>query len=264
MRTMTTLAALILTASTALADDKEDLARAAKKLAEADSYTFKVEIQSDAPIPLPALDGKYHKEAGSHVKAGERGEIFRKGEKVFVKQGQGDWTAAENFQPAGGQGGGRRRGAAGGMMLRGMGAPHDEIKGLENAFKEIKKDEAEKIGDKTCSVFSGELSKEGVAASPLGKMMGQFGAFGGGALDMTGKGKVWIDAEGNLVRYEMNTRLAGDFNGNAFEFSLKRITDLSDVGRTKVETPEGVRKLLEEKPAEKSEDKKKEEPKKDF
>jgi hypothetical protein len=140
------------------------------------------------------------------------------------------------------------------MMLRGVGAPHEELKGIEAGFKEIKKEE-EKIGEKSCAVYSGELTKEGIAASPLGKMAGQFGAFGGGALDLSGSAKAWVDGEGNLVRYEMNTRLAGEFNGNAFEFTLKRTTDLSDVGKTQVETPEAVKKLLEEKPAEKTEDK---------
>lgn len=148
-------------------------------------------------------------------------------------------------------------------MLRGVGAPHEELKGIENGFKEIRKEE-EKVGEKACTVYSGELTPEGIANSPMGKMAAQFGAFGGN-LDLSGTAKAWVDGEGNLVRYEMNTRLAGEFNGNAFEFSLKRTTDLSDVGKTRVETPEGVRKLLEEKkPAEEKPAEKPEDPKKDF
>jgi hypothetical protein len=253
MRILAVLAGL---ATAAGADDKADLAKAAAKLAEAGSYTFKVDIQTDAPFPMPSLEGKFHKEAGTHVKAGERGEFFRKGEKTYLRQGAGDWQDAESFRPAGGQGGGGRRRGAGGLMMRGMGAPHEELKGLENAFKELKREE-EKLGEKSCSVYSGELTKEGIAASPLGKMAGQFGAFGGGALDMTGSAKAWVDPGGNLVRLESTTRLAGEFNGNAFEFSFKRTTDFSDVGKTAVETPEGVKMLVEEKPAEKSEDPKK-------
>jgi hypothetical protein len=92
-------------------------------------------------------------------------------------------------------------------------------------------------------------------------MMGQFGALGGGNAEMTGRGKAWIDPAGNLVRYEMTTRVSAEFNGNAFEITMKRTCDLSDVGKTKVEVPEAVRKLLEAKPAEppaeKSEDRKK-------
>ena len=49
--------------------------------------------------------------------------------------------------------------------------------------------------------------------------------------------------------------MAIEFQGNPIEFSMIRSSEISAVGKTKVEVPEGVKKLLE-KPAEKSEDKK--------
>ncbi len=239
---MRTPAILLLAFSAALADDKDDLARAARRLAEAGSYTFKVEIRSDAPFPIPGLEGRHGKDAGTHVKAGDRVELFHAGGKLFVRQGEGDWAPADGHSPAGGR---RRRG--GGMLLHGMAAPHEELKGLESALREIKKGEPEKVGEKTCIVLSGELTKEGIAASPLGRSMSQFGPPGGAAgFELSGTARAWIDADGNLLRYEMRTRVAGEFGGNAFEFSLLRTTDFSEVGRTRVEVPEGVRKLLEE------------------
>lgn len=266
MKTIAILA--LLCSGPRAADDKDAVSAAANKLAEASSYTFKGETKVESAFggaggqQIPAFEGKYDKEAGAHVTVGERGEYFRKGDKVFVKNAQQDWTELDKaqFGGAGGQGGqNRQRGAlAGRMMLKNMKAPHEEAKELPKNFKELKREEkSDKVGEKDCTVYGGELTEEGIKASPLGKMIGGFGALGGGAAnaEMTGKGRVWIDADGNLVKFEFTTRVAVEFQGNPIEFSMIRSNEISAVGKTKVEVPEGVKKLLE-KPAEKSEDKK--------
>ncbi len=250
------------------ADDKDAVTSAANKLADASSYTFKGETKVESAFggaggqQIPAFEGKYEKEAGAHVTMGDRGEYFRKGEKVFVKNAQQDWSELDKAQlgGAGGQGGqNRQRGAmAGRLMLKNMKAPHEEVKDLPKGFKEIKKEEKpDKVGEKDCAVYGGDLSEEGIKASPLGRMIGQLGALGGGAanLEMSGKGRIWIDSDGNLVKFELSSRVAVEFQGNPIEFSMIRSSEISGVGKTKVEVPEGVKKLLE-KPAEKSEDKK--------
>ena len=255
----------------AKAGDKETVAAAAKKLAEAGSYTFKGETKVDSPLggggqQIPAFEGKFDKDLGTHVTIGDRAEFFRKGDKIFVKQQQGEWSELDKAQlGGGGQGGGnRQRGAmAGRMFLRNMKPPHEEGKDLPKGFKELKKEEkAEKVGEKECAVYGGDLTDEGIKASPLGRMIGQFGALGGGAaqnVEMSGKGRLWIDGDGNLQKFELTTKMSFDFQGNAVEFSMVRSTEISDVGKTKVEVPEAVKKLLEkpaEKPDEKKEDKK--------
>ncbi|HLF92786.1 MAG TPA: hypothetical protein VJB14_04950 [Planctomycetota bacterium] len=248
------------------ADDKDLVTAAANKLADAGSYTFKGETKVESAFggaggqQIPPFEGKYEKEAGAHVTVGDRGEYFRKGEKVFVKNQQQDWTELDKAQlPGAGGGQNRQRGAmAGRLMLKNMKTPHEEVKDLPKAFKEIKKEEkSEKVGEKECAVYGGDLSEEGIKASPLGRMIGQLGALGGGAAnaEMSGQGRLWIDPDGNLVKFELTSRVAIEFQGNPIEFSMIRSSEISAVGKTKVEVPEGVKKLLE-KPAEKSEDKK--------
>jgi hypothetical protein len=267
MRLAMTLATIATLAGTAWADDKEDLDRAAKKVSELQSYSFKYEIQVESPLgalpggQIPAMEGKFQKEVGLHITAGDRGEFFRAGEKCFTRQGQNEWQAVESPPADGQQQGARPRGRRlGGMIFRNLKAPHEELAGFGKGLKEVKKDEkAEKVGDKECSVYGGDLSEEGIKNSPLGKMMGQFGQFGGAGLDVSGKAKAWVDGSGSLVKFEMTTKISGEFNGQAFEFSMARICEMSEAGKTKVQIPEGVQKLL----GEKSQDKKPEE-KKDF
>jgi hypothetical protein len=266
---MLLLAALAAWPVTALPDQKEVVEAAAKKIAEADSYTFRGETSVESafgnlPAQIPAFEGKFQKEVGLLVSVGDRGEFFRKGDKIYVKQAQGDWTELEKaqFPGAGGQGGGqnRQRGALmGRMMLRNIKAPHEEVKDLAKGFKEIKKDEkGEKIGEKECTVYFGDLTEEAVKASPIGRMIGQFAAFGGGGqgAELSGKGRAWIDASGALLKVEFVTKISLDFNGNPIEVTMTRSSEFSALGKTTVEIPEGLKKRLEAPPPTKSEDKK--------
>lgn len=262
------LIALLSLPAFAVADDKDAIDAAAKKIADADSYTFKGETKVDSafgnlPAQIPAFEGKFQKEVGLLIKVGERGDFFRKGDKNFVKQPEGDWTELDKAQiggAAGGQGGqNRQRGALmGRMMIKNMKAPHDEIKDLAKGFKEIKKDEkGEKVGEKYCALFAGDLTEEAVKASPVGRMIQQFAAFGGGGqgAELSGKGKVWVDADGALLKYELLTKISIEFQGNPIEITMTRSSEFSAVGKTKVEIPEALQKKLDAPPV-KSEDKK--------
>ncbi|MBI3855940.1 MAG: hypothetical protein HY293_09655 [Planctomycetes bacterium] len=258
---MTTLALiLVLAAPAAARDDKESLEKAAAKVAALDSYAFKgeTEFQSqfgNAPAQIPTMEGKYQKDAGMHIKS-DRGEIFRKGERTFVKQGQEDWKDASRFQlPAPPAGDPPKKGARGGgmlaqMMIKNFKAPHDEIKELAKNLKEVKKQEkTEKIGDAECSQYYGDLSEESMKGSPLGRMLA---TFGGANAEVKGSARIWVDAAGNVVIYEVTTKASVDVQGNQVDFSLIRRSEITDAGKTKVEVPEGVQKLL----SVKSEDKK--------
>jgi hypothetical protein len=248
-------------------DEKDTVAAAAGKIAQAESYAFKGETKFDSafgnlPQQIPNFDGKYHKDSGLLLTIGDRGEFFRKGDKNFVKTAQADWTELDKAQlggAGGGQGGNRARGGQmGRMMIKNMKSPHEEAKDLPKSFKEIKKEEkADKLGDKECAVYGGDLSEEGIKASPLGKMIGQLGALGGGAqnAEMSGKGRLWIDADGTLVKYELTTKVSVDFQGNTIEFSMVRSTEITGIGKTQVEVPEAVQKLLTVKSEDKKEEK---------
>src|SRR5262245_12884424 len=116
---MKTLAVLLALAAPAFADDRETLAQAVSKAAALDSYSFKseVEVQSSfggGPPQVPTMDGKYQKDAGLHIKS-DKGEVFKKGDRVFVKQGGGDWQDLAQFQlpaPAEGDKPNKNRGRA--------------------------------------------------------------------------------------------------------------------------------------------------------
>jgi len=269
MRVLTVLAALLLAAAPALADDQESLQQAIKKVADLDSYSFKgeTEFQSqfgNAPGPqVPSLDGKYQKTVGLYIKS-DKGEVFRKDDRVLVKQGDGDWQDLAQFQPfkaptppaADGQ---RPRLRGNPMMvklmLKNLKAPHEELRDLARGFKSLKKAEKTgKIGDVDCFEYSGDLGDEAMRNSPLGRLA----QLGGPNATLTGSARVWVDTQGNVVIYETVTKGSVTLQGNQIDLTLTRRSEITDAGKTTVEVPEAVQKLLSEKPkaAEKTEDKK--------
>jgi hypothetical protein len=260
MMAVNTLAALILIATPALADDKDALTQAVGKLAAFDSYAFKGETEfnsqfGNAPPTIPTLDGSYQKDSGLYIKS-DKGEMFRKGDRVFVKQPQQDWQDLSAFQPPAppaGQGP-RAGGLFGKMMLRNVKPPHEELKEVVRGLKTVAKAEkTEKINDLDCTAYSGELSDESMKLSPLGRLLGQFG---GANHEVKGSARFWVDPQGNIVIYELLTKATVDFQGNQIDFSLARRSEISNAGKTKVEVPDGVRKLLDAPKPEKTEDKK--------
>ena len=258
---MTMLALLAL--SLATFDDKESVEKAVAKAAAYESYAFKgeTEFQSqfgNLPNQVPSMDGKYQKDVGLHIKS-DRGEFFRKGERVLVKQGQNDWADVAQLQaptppadaPPKKRGG---RGATGfaQVMIKNFKAPHDELKELAKNFKEVKKQEkTEKIGDVECTVYGGDLSDEAMKGSPLGRMLG---VFGGANAELKGSGRIFLDGSGSVLVYEVTTKATVELQGNQIDFAMTRRSEISEVGKVKVEIPEAVQKLLDNKV--KSEDKK--------
>jgi 3D (Asp-Asp-Asp) domain-containing protein len=263
MKTLASVAALIALAAPAFADDKETLSQAISKAAALESYAFKgeTEVQSpfgNAPPQVPTMDGKYQKDTGLHIKS-DKGEVFKKGERVFVKQGSGAWQDLAQFQPPAPAEGdkpnrNRARGTLfGRMMLKNFKAPHEELQELAKGFKEVKKGEKiEKIGEIECTQFSGDLSEDAMKGSPLGRMLGQFGAAGNA--ETKGSARVWVDGSGNVVVYEVLTKISIDIQGNQVDITMTRRCELSDAGKVKVDVPEAVQKLMSEKP--KTEEKK--------
>ncbi len=248
--------AVVLALSGVPADDKQDLSKAVQKFVGAASYAFKGETKMDSPLgnlpqQVPALEGSWEKEMGLRATLGDRGEFFRQGDKFFVKQAGGEWQRLEDAQAPPAEGA-RPRGGRGFMqrMVRNLKAPHEEVQDVSKGFKALKKEEKrEAVGEKECTVYGGELTEEGVKDSPLGKMLGQFG--GAANATLSGSAKAWVDGEGNLLKYEVSNRASLEFQGNPIEFSLVRTTSLTDVGKARVEVPDGVKKLLEDAPKEK-------------
>jgi hypothetical protein len=256
-------------AAPAAADDKEALQQVLNKVAELESYSFKGETEFQSQFggapgnQVPSLDGKYQKDVGLYIKS-DRGEVFRKGDRVLVKQGTNDWQDLAQFQPpappaADGQRP-RLRGnpAMVKLMLRNLKAPHEEVRDLAKGLKSVTKAEkTEKIGDVDCFEYSGELTEEALKGSPMGRLA----MLGGANAALSASARFWVDGQGNLVIYEVVTKGSVTFQGNQIDLSLTRRSEITDAGKTKVEVPEAVQKLLSAKPApekapEKTEDKK--------
>lgn len=234
------------------ADDKDDVAAAAKKAAEMESYSFKFTVEVEgAPMPMDPMEfnGKYAKDSGAYVSGAMMGqdfEAYKKGEKVAFKGMDGEWQLASGRRAGG-------RGPMGGMMLgRSMKLPHEELKDGEKKLKAIKKAEAkEKVGDKECAVYEGELTEDAVKEIlPMGRMPGM------GEAEISGKVKMWIDGESVIRKYELTAQMSVTVQENPMEIKIVRVTEFSKIGETKVEVPDEVTKLFEQKEEPKDEPKK--------
>jgi hypothetical protein len=254
------IAAFVLLASgTAFADDAESLQQAIKKVTELDSYSFKGETEfqnqfGTAPgNQIPTLDGKYQKDVGLYIKS-DKGEVFRKGDRILVKQGAADWQDLAQFRPptppAAGDGqkppGLRGNPMMVKLMLRNLKAPHEELRDLARGLKSVKKAEkTEKIGDIDCYEYSGELSEDALKGSPMGRLA----QLGGANASLSARARIWVDTTGAVQIYEVVTSGSVTFQGNQIDLTLTRRSEITDAGKTKVEVPEAVQKLLSSPPA---------------
>lgn len=227
-----------------LPDEKEDVAKAAEKTRALENYRFKGKIAVDGvPFIAEPIDytGAYVKDQGFTASMGPVGTIFRVDKKVAVKDAEtGTWSLVKAGQQKVGEGP-----MAGQIpvVARGLKPPHEELKKLEERFKEIKKKEAtEKVGDLECSVYEGPLTENGVRAmlpGGVGVLLGK-GTF-------EGTGRVWIGGpEKRIVRFQADCKIEIEDEGRTLEMTVSRTTEFSDVGAAKVEMPSEVKKLFEE------------------
>jgi hypothetical protein len=233
-------------------DDKEDLAKAAKKATEMESYKFKMTIELEG-LPMVQgpieFSGEYAKGV-SHISGefnGQEFEAYKKGKKTANKNQEGDWVA-------GGKGG------RGGMNASQMKAPHEELKDAEKKFKDVKKsDKKETVNSKECSIYEGELTDEAAKDA----LPGGGGRMLGANAEINGKGKIFVDGDGVIQKMVLVSEIKASIQGQDLEITATRTTELHDIGKAEVKVPDDVAKLLEEeKKDEPSVDpKKKDEPK---
>ena len=243
---------LILSAAALLAgvaDAKEDLLAAIKKLAEAPGYAWTTTPKSNAPegggqgrrrTGLGAGEGRIEKEGAAWVsmKMGETAvEALLKGDKVAVKSGA-EWKAAADLQGGGGAPAQGRPDPA--MMLarglRGFKAPAATAESLASKAKEIK---AEADG-----LYTAELTEEGAKELLAGGGAARPGGRGPQAADAKGAVKFWVK-DGVLTKYEH--AVSGKMTFGEREVPIDRTTtvEIKDVGSAKVEVPEEAKAKLQ-------------------
>lgn len=208
------------------------------------SYTFSVTslvegAQGGGAGAQPrTAEGKYEKEVGITLKIGAV-EAVKVGESAAYKGQDGAWKKVERREKGepkgeGGQGGGRRDP---GRMLGNLKAPHEEIAAMAKGIE--KTDSTEKDGDNT--VYAVTLSQQGVQdLSPMGRMLRR-----AEDAEISGKAKIWVNAGGQVVKYEFTTDIKGTFRDREVDIATTKTVELTAIGETKVEIPEEAKKALE-------------------
>jgi hypothetical protein len=213
------------------ATPKEDVEKAAKKLGEQSNYAWKttVVVPEDARFRPGPTEGKTEKDGYTYLKLSlfdNTIEAVLKGDKGAVTNQDGDWQSFADLENA--EGPGRFLG----MMMRNTKTPAAQAAELAKFAKELKQD-----GD----VYAGELTEEGA------KSLLSFGRRGGDdgptISDAKASAKFWVK-DGELTKYEFAAKATFNFNGNDFPVDRTTTVVIKDVGKTKVEIPEGAKKKL--------------------
>lgn len=230
----------------AQAGPKEDVTAAIKKLTDKGNYSW---TSTSKRPERPAGDDGRRRGGASTSKGktadgfvlsirsfGERSfESLRKGDKLAYKR-EGEWTVREPRAEGEGRGEGRRGGRRGGS--RGSSAPAAQAAELLAKVGELKKD-----GD----VYAGDLTEEGVK-SLLSFGRGRRGGDNDNAERPEPKGlkasaKFWIK-DGVLVKFESSLAGSISFNGSDRDLSRTSTVEISEVGSTKIDVPEDIKKKM--------------------
>lgn len=233
-RNLLTGALLILAGSLLAADNpKADVKAAAKKLADAQNYSWKTTVATPdggggggrfRPGPI---EGKTEK-GGPMVLSMSGGEntyeAVVKGEKGAVKTDSGWKSLAELADEEG-----PVRFMS--FRLRNFKSPADQAEELADKTKDLK------LAD---GVYSGDLTEAG--AKELMSFRGRQGN-GPEVSGAKGTAKFWVK-DGTLTKYEFNVQGTVSFNGNDREVNRTTTVEIKDVGATKVAVPEEASKKL--------------------
>ena len=238
--------ALLATSALAAEAGQDDVKAAAKKLADADSYSWKQNTENagggGGGRGGGPTEGKTEKDGYTYLKM-TRGnntvEVVMKGDKAAIKTEDGWKTTEEAAQDNGGGQPNPARFLS--RMLRNFKGPAAQAQDLADKVKELAKSD---------DAYSGDLSEEG--AKQL-LMFGGGGRRGGGNANGNGnapeisnaKGSVkfWTK-DGTLSKYEYHVQGTISFNGNDRDVDRTTTVEISDVGSTKVDVPDEAKKKL--------------------
>ncbi len=218
----------------ALADAKEDVKAAAKKVTDAPAYTWTTTTEIEGAQWTPAtITGKALKGGPAVITSEREGQVTTAvvhGEKGAVKTDDG-WKSAEELRNAGGGGGGGR-GGRGAMLLRTR-PPADEAARIADKAKELKAADG---------VVSGDLTEEGAK-----ELATQGRARAGGqaieARNAKGSVKYWIK-DGQLSKMQLKVAATMTVNGEDRDMARTTTYEIKDVGSTTVAVPDDAKKAL--------------------
>lgn len=212
---------------------KEDVEAAVKKLAAADSYSWRSTTEAASGFGNGTTEGKTQKD-GLTVTKGTFGDneivTVRKGDKFAMKRGDQDWVSSAEMAQ---RGGGRGRGMFGGGGQTPAAMAEQWLQTIPD-FKE------------SGGAYVAELSGDAVRnMMPFGR--GRGGQGGQGPEITNGKAtvKVWIK-DGMISKTELTMAGSINFNGNDVDLGRTTTTEIKDVNKTKVEVPAEAKAKLQE------------------
>jgi hypothetical protein len=201
--------------------DKE-LAAALEKTAALESYQFKVEGRA----AQDSVEGTYQKNQPISFKA-EKIEFLKKGDVLAYNQGD-EWKRSKTgieSDPL--------RILTASAKVRSARLAHEELATLAKVCKDATKLDKKEDG---FTVYTAELTDDG--AKKLAPTESQNVAKGG-------KVKLWVDKDGVVVKYSINIRLQGRQGNAEVNGTSEKTVTLSEIGKAKVEVPDGAKKALE-------------------
>ncbi len=237
-------------ASYAFAAPADDVKAAAKKLADAQNYTWTTQTQNaggqGGGFGGGAVTGMAEKGGFTMTtRETQNGpmQTVRKGEQM-VMQRDGQWVTREEMmaQFGGGQGGGQggqggqRAGQRGGMF--GAVNPAEEVTALVDSAKDFKAADGAIVGTLTDEAIAQRLS--------FGGRGGQGGGQPAAApKNASGSVKFWVK-DGALTKYELNVKgtMTGR-DGQERQIDRTTTTEIKDIGTTKVNVPADAKKKLD-------------------
>jgi len=226
---------LALLATSLLAEDPKDaVTSAAKKLGQADNYSWKqtAENAGGGGFGGGASEGKTQKGGYTWLSMTMRDntvEAVKKGDKGAIK-GENGWRSLAEASE-----GDRGPGTFMARRLQNFKTPAAQAEELAGKVKDLKHD-----GD----TYAGELTEEG-AKSLL--TLGGRGRAGGNGPEISGaKGsaKFWIK-DGLLAKYETKVKGSISFNGNDRDVDRTTTVEIKDIGSTKLDVPQEAQKKSE-------------------
>jgi hypothetical protein len=224
------LGMMTLVATAILAAEKDDVVAAAKKLGEQANYSWstKTVVPEGTQFRPGPSEGKTVKGGVTYFTTSFNdnvSETYVQGEKGAVTNQDGGFSSLAELENQ--EGFGRFRA----VQARNFRAPADQAAELAAGTSSLKKE-----GD----AYVGTLTEE-AAKSAIRFRRGNDAQAVSGA---KGSAKFWVK-DGVLSKYEFTVKGSIDFNGNNFDVDRVTTVEIKDVGTTKLNVPDDVKKKMQ-------------------
>lgn len=228
----------------------DDVAAAAKKIADAPNYSWKVSTEfANSQFPVVPAEGVTENGGYTVVTVSFNGntrQTVRKGEAMVMQNRDGEWMTMEELRQQFANGGG----AAGGASGRGGRGPGFGF-GMFGGQRDLARDAANLAGKlKDAKVVDGTIEGTLSAEDAASLLTFGRGGRGGGSgqapapKNASATVKFWLKS-GALAKYAVNVKgTVTTPNGDEREVDLTTTTEFKDVGSTKVVVPEEAKKKL--------------------